>query len=249
MMIIPAIDIMDGQVVRLTQGDYKRRKDYSASPVKVARGFKSDGAGMIHIVDLDGARAGRPLNLAAVKAILDDKGVDLPLQFGGGIRRRDDIARVLDMGVSKVILGTKAAFDLAFTEKMIREYGRRIVISIDSLGLDVMVSGWVEGASKAAAELGREISAMGAKTIIFTNIKTDGTLQGMDKDWFSGLAQSAAFSDVILAGGVSCLDDIKMLIEFSRHQSNLRGIITGKAVYEGRLDLAAAIRLTMEDKC
>ncbi|MDD5504876.1 MAG: HisA/HisF-related TIM barrel protein [Candidatus Omnitrophica bacterium] len=248
MLIIPAIDIISGQVVRLTQGDYKRRTYYSSDPVKTARSFKLAGAGMIHIVDLDGAREGRPINLAVVKSILDDKDINLPLQFGGGIRSRDDIARLLDMGVSRVILGTKAALDLSFTEGIIREYGRRIAISIDSLGPDVMASGWVEGVSKTPFELGREMAAMGAMTIIFTNIKADGTLQGMDKGWFSGLVQSAAPSDVILAGGVSCLDDIKMLIEFSHYQANLRGVITGKAVYEARLDLAQAVRLAEEDK-
>ena len=239
MLVIPAIDLRSKKVVRLTQGDFKREKKYSDNPVEVAMNWQTQGAELIHVVDLDGAFSGEPKNLDIVEAIV--AAVKVPIQLGGGLRTEKAIADAIDIGVSRIIIGTKAVTDLDFTKKMVKEYGEKIAVSIDAIGLGVMVAGWGEEIPKTATELASEISDLGVKTIIFTNIKIDGTLEGIKEYWVRDMISAAGNANVIIAGGVSSLDDIRMIKTLNK--PNLYGVITGKAIYEGTLNLADAIKL------
>jgi phosphoribosylformimino-5-aminoimidazole carboxamide ribotide isomerase len=244
MLIIPAIDIIDKKVVRLTQGDFQRMTSYSDDPVSIAKIWQSQGAEIIHIVDLDGAKAGRPINIDIVAEIA--KAIVVPVQVGGGLRTRQDIDKALSKGAARVIVGTKAAVDLAFIKNLIASYGEKIVISIDVIGHGVMASGWGEEIPRTAADMASEMSSIGAQTIIFSNIKQDGTLTGIVENWVTDMLKAACNAKAIIAGGVSSMDDIIKLKDIAQQYKNLYGVIIGKAIYEGRLDLACAIKLAKE---
>jgi phosphoribosylformimino-5-aminoimidazole carboxamide ribotide isomerase len=244
MLIIPAIDIIDKKVVRLTQGDFQRMTSYSDDPVSIAKIWQSQGAEIIHIVDLDGAKAGRPINIDIAAKIA--KAIDIPVQLGGGLRTRQDIDEAISKGAARVIIGTKAAVDLDFIKGLLACYGEKIIISIDVLGHGVMASGWGEEISRTAADMASEMSSIGAETIIFSNIKQDGTLTGIVEHWVTDMLKAACNAKVIIAGGVSSMDDIIKLKEIALQYKNLYGVITGKAIYEGRLDLACAINKAKE---
>jgi phosphoribosylformimino-5-aminoimidazole carboxamide ribotide isomerase len=244
MLIIPAIDIIDKKVVRLTQGDFQRMTSYSDDPVSIAKIWQSQGAEIIHIVDLDGAKAGRPINIDIAAKIA--KAIDIPVQLGGGLRTRQDIDEAISKGAARVIIGTKAAVDLDFIKGLLACYGEKIIISIDVLGHGVMASGWGEEISRTAADMASEMSSIGAETIIFSNIKQDGTLTGIVEHWVTDMLKAACNAKVIIAGGVSSMDDIIKLKEIALQYKNLYGVITGKAIYEGRLDLACAISKAKE---
>jgi phosphoribosylformimino-5-aminoimidazole carboxamide ribotide isomerase len=245
MIVIPAIDIINKKVVRLTQGDFARETCYSSDPVDVALKWQSQGAELIHIVDLDGARFGEPRNIDIVKQIIDK--IDVPMQLGGGLRTKKDIDMALSSGVSKVIVGTKAAVDIDFIKGLLACYGDKIIVSIDAVGIDVMASGWGEEIPKTAVNLANEIADIGVKTIIFSNIRCDGTLEGINEYWVRDMLSAAGDAQVIIAGGVSSVADIMKIKEISVSNKNLYGIITGKAIYEGRLDLAQAISILKGD--
>ena len=240
MIVIPAIDIIDKKVVRLTQGDFRREKVYSDDPVKIAKNWQKEGAELIHVIDLDGARTGEPKNLDVVGRIAEAVGI--PIQLGGGLRTIEDIDKALCSGASKVIIGTRAATDINFIKDLLVHYAEKIIVSIDAMGMYVMASGWGEEIPKTAIDLACEMSGIGVQTIIFSNIKYDGTLEGVKEYWVRDMVQSAGDVNVIIAGGVSSVDDIIMLKEISMHNKNLYGVITGKAIYEGKLDLADAIK-------
>jgi phosphoribosylformimino-5-aminoimidazole carboxamide ribotide isomerase len=244
MIVIPAIDIIDKRVVRLTQGDFQRETFYSDDPATVARKWQEQGAEIIHIVDLDGARSGRPINLDTVGKIR--RAVNIPVQLGGGLRTKTDIDMALSEGVDKVIIGTRAATDALFVRGLLSDYGERIIISIDTIGRGVMASGWGEEIPKAAVDMASEMSAIGIGTIIFSNIMQDGTLEGIKEYWVEDMLNASRGAKVIVAGGVSSIHDIIKLKEISKRNENLYGVITGKAIYEGRLDLADAIRQSKE---
>jgi len=244
MIVIPAIDIVNKRVVRLTQGDFSRETVYSDNPIEIARKWQAQGAEVIHIVDLDGARCGEPRNLDVVGKIIE--AVDIPVQLGGGLRTKSDIDRALSEGVNKIIIGTKAATDINFIKDLLAKYGEKIIVSIDAIGMDVMASGWGQEIPTTAVDLASEISGIGVSAIIFSNIKYDGTLEGVKKYWVEDMAQSVGDAKVIIAGGVSSVDDIIMLKEISRYKKNLYGVITGKAIYEGKLNLADAIKTAKE---
>jgi phosphoribosylformimino-5-aminoimidazole carboxamide ribotide isomerase len=244
MIVIPAIDIIDRKVVRLTQGDFQRMTSYSDDPVSIAKIWQSQGAEIMHIVDLDGAKAGRPINIDIVAEIA--KAVDIPVQLGGGLRTRQDIDKAISKGAAKVIIGTKAAVDLDFIKNLLAWYKEKIIISIDAIGHGVMASGWGEEIPRTAADMASEMSSIGVETIIFSNIKQDGTLTGIAEDWVTDMLKSACDAKVIIAGGVSSMDDIIKLKEIALKYKNLYGVITGKAIYEGRLDLACAINKAKE---
>jgi len=241
MLVIPAIDIIDKRVVRLTQGDFSRETFYSNDPVETARKWQDQGAEIIHVVDLDGARLGEPKNLDIVVSLV--KALDIPVQLGGGLRTKNDISRVLSEGVSRVIVGTRAATDINFVQGLLAHYGEKIIVSIDAVGVDVMASGWGEEIPKTAADLASEVSDIGVSTIIFSNIKYDGTLEGVKEYWVRDMIQSAGDAKVIIAGGVASIDDIIRLKGMSKENKNLFGVITGKAIYEGKLNLADAIKV------
>ena len=245
MLVIPAIDIIDKRVVRLTQGDFSRETFYSDDPVEIARKWQDQGAEIVHVVDLDGARLGRPKNIDVVANIV--KAIDIPVQFGGGLRTKDDIDRALSEGVSRVIVGTKAAVDINFIQGLLADYGEKIIVSIDAVGSDVMVSGWGEEIPKMVDDLACEMSGIGVSTIIFSNIKYDGTLKGVMEYWVRDIIQSAGNAKVIIAGGVAAVGDIIRLKEISTENKNLYGVITGKAIYEGKLNLADAIKAAKDN--
>jgi phosphoribosylformimino-5-aminoimidazole carboxamide ribotide isomerase len=245
MIVIPAIDIIDKKVVRLTQGDFNRETIYSDNPVEIAIKWQEQGAQLLHVVDLDGARSGECINLDMAGRI--SKAVDIPVQFGGGLRTKDDVERALEEGISKVIIGTRAAIDIEFTKDLLTSYDEKIIVSIDAVGISVMASGWGEEIQKTAIDLACEISGIGVSTIIFSNIKYDGTLEGIKEYWVKDMIDSAGNAKVIIAGGVSSLSDIIKLKDIAKEKKNLYGVITGKAIYEGKLNLADAIKAAKEN--
>jgi phosphoribosylformimino-5-aminoimidazole carboxamide ribotide isomerase len=239
MYVIPAIDIIAKRVVRLTQGDFQRETFYSDNPIDMAKKWQSCGAEIVHVVDLDGARTGAPINIDMVENIA--KAISVPVQFGGGLRSKIDVEAALSKGIARVIIGTRAAKDIIFVKDMIKSYKERIIISIDAVGKEVMASGWGEGVPKTAMDMASEMSSIGVDTMIFSNITQDGTLAGIKEHWVTDMLKASGDTKVIIAGGVSSMDDIIKLKDISRDQKNLYGVITGKAIYEGRLDLEKAI--------
>ena len=237
MIAIPAIDIKGGKVVRLSQGEFSRQTDYSDSPVDIAIRWESLGAEMIHIVDLDGALEGSPRNLDIVERIA--KSVKTKLELGGGIRDEESIARALDSGVEKVVIGTKS-LDREFLDSVTRKFKDHIVVGIDALDGLVRTKGWVAETDITAVELAGRVGASGVKTINYTDISRDGMLEGPNIDSLRELLRSTGLN-IIAAGGISSIEDIKKMKALE--SEGLKGVIIGKALYEGRLDLAEAIRI------
>ncbi|MBU0570469.1 MAG: 1-(5-phosphoribosyl)-5-[(5-phosphoribosylamino)methylideneamino]imidazole-4-carboxamide isomerase [Candidatus Omnitrophica bacterium] len=238
MKIIPAIDIIGGKVVRLFQGKYDKKTHYSDDPVKVAKKWEQQGAEWIHVVDLDGARAGAPKNADIIGDIC--KAVKVPVQSGGGLRNLDSVRRMIDKGVMRVIIGTRAYKDPDFIKKLVKEFGNKIAVSIDAMGKVVVSDGWKYSAMLWVDETAAEMVECGVSTLIFTNVMRDGTLMGIEKEWVKKILDIAGNSKIIIAGGVSTFDDIKMLAGLN--EEKLYGVIVGKAVYEGTLDLLEAIK-------
>ena len=235
MTIYPAIDILGGKCVRLVHGDYDRLTTYGDDPGAIADGFAKAGATWIHAVDLDGAKAGHPVNVEAVRRIV---AAGLPVQLGGGLRNHEDVQTVLDLGVARVILGSVLVRDAEFAAKAFAEFGDRIVAGIDAKEGKVATQGWLETSELTAGELAREMVAVGARRFVFTDIGRDGTLAGPN---LKSLAEfmAAAEVPVIASGGVGTEEDIEMLRAMSPAPE---GVIVGKAIYEGRVDLARILR-------
>jgi len=238
MLIIPAIDLKEGAVVRLVQGRFNK-KIYSRDPVKTARHWIKQGAEMLHIVDLDGAIGGKPKNLGAVKEIL--KSVSVPVQFGGGIREITTIEKLLKLGVRRVVLGTKAISDKAFLKKAFLRFNSRVIVSIDARDNRLLIKGWRTG-YKNADVLGyaRFLKEMGFKQLIYTDISKDGTLEGPNLKAIKGLLKKTSL-EIIASGGISSLKDISGLKKLEKQ--GLVGMIIGKALYEGRFSLTEALKL------
>lgn len=235
--IYPAIDIRGGKCVRLIQGDYNRETVYNDNPLEVAREWERLGGTFIHLVDLDGAKAGHPVNDDIIRSIAS--AVQVPVQVGGGLRTRADVDRVLSLGVSRVILGTAAIEDRAFTEEVLGTYGDKITIGLDARNGYVATRGWLETSEVKAEELARELAAKGAETFIFTDISRDGMMQGPNVEAILSLAKSSG-RQVIASGGVSTMDD---LLKLSSHaKEGIGGAIVGKALYTGSIQLDEAIR-------
>lgn len=235
--IYPAIDIRGGKCVRLVQGDYNRETVYNDNPLEVAREWERLGGTFVHLVDLDGAKAGHPVNDDIIRSIAS--AVQVPVQVGGGLRTRADVDRVLSLGVSRVILGTAAIEDRAFTEEVLGTYGDKIAIGLDARNGYVATRGWLETSEVKAEELARELAAKGAETFIFTDISRDGMMQGPNVEAILSLAKSSG-RQVIASGGVSTMDD---LLKLSSHaKEGIGGAIVGKALYTGSIQLDEAIR-------
>ncbi|MEK3784880.1 1-(5-phosphoribosyl)-5-[(5-phosphoribosylamino)methylideneamino]imidazole-4-carboxamide isomerase [Paenibacillus sp. FSL K6-1230] len=235
--IYPAIDIRGGKCVRLIQGDYNRETVYNDNPLEVAREWERLGGTFIHLVDLDGAKAGHPVNDDIIRSIAS--AVQVPVQVGGGLRTRADVDRVLSLGVSRVILGTAAIEDRAFTEEVLGTYGDKITIGLDARNGYVATRGWLETSEVKAEELARELAAKGAETFIFTDISRDGMMQGPNVEAILSLAKSSG-RQVIASGGVSTMED---LLKLSSHaKEGIGGAIVGKALYTGSIQLDEAIR-------
>jgi phosphoribosylformimino-5-aminoimidazole carboxamide ribotide isomerase len=232
-LILPAIDLRGGQCVRLRQGDYNRETVFGSDPADMAHRWVDQGAAYLHLVDLDGAKQGKPVNGESVKAIVAAAGV--PCQLGGGLRTDADIAEVLGWGVERVIIGTKALKDPAWFQTVTRRFPNRIVLGIDARNGMVAAEGWLETSQRSAIDLARECAEFPLAAIVYTDISRDGMLDGPNLD---GLRQMAESVDVpiIASGGVTTLEDIKQLSRL-----RLGGCIIGRALYEGRIELAQAL--------
>lgn len=236
MLIIPAIDIKKGKVVRLVEGRY-REKVYFKDPLRCAFFWQSKGVKMLHIVDLDGARIGRPKNLFWVKKIL--KNINIPIEFGGGIRDLKTIENLLKIGVNRVVIGTKAV-DFNFLKEAFKNFSKKIIVSIDEKEGNLFTEGWFkkEKGIKIFDFLGR-LKEIGFKEIIYTDIARDGTLKGPNIKKIKAILK--ANLKLFVSGGISSLEDIIKLKKLEDY--GLEGVIIGKALYEGRLDIEEALRL------
>jgi phosphoribosylformimino-5-aminoimidazole carboxamide ribotide isomerase len=233
MTIYPAIDIKGGRCVRLTQGRADQETVYAEKPGSVAELFRAAGSAWVHVVDLDGAFGGQPANLAAVGAIVE---AGMKVQLGGGLRTRDAVAKVLAAGVSRAVIGTRAAESEDFVRQLVAEFGDRIAVGIDAKEGKVAVKGWVDTTALGAVALAQRMDAIGVATIIYTDIGTDGMLTGPNFGAQEAMLK-AVKARVIASGGVSRRDDVVRLAELSRRYANLDGVIVGKALYEGRVNL------------
>lgn len=234
MIVIPAIDLHQGEVVRLKKGVFDEVTRYSGVPADVARMFEAAGARRIHVVDLDGSVRGRGVNGKAIEAICS--AVSAEVELGGGIRSVDDARRAFEMGVSYVILGTVTAEDPQGAKEIIAEFPGRVGIGIDALKGRVATRGWKEITEKTAVSLAREYEASSPAFVVYTDIDRDGMLTGPNIEATREMVEQVAIP-VVASGGVSCMDDIIAL----KAIPGLMGVITGKAVYEGKIDLRAAI--------
>lgn len=239
MLIIPAIDIQDGCVVRLTQGKPNFKKIYSRQPLAVAKHWVKQGARLIHVVDLDGAFSGKPKNKAVVKEIA--KAVPIPIEFGGGLRNRKLINELLRSGVYRVVLGTKAIEDKKFLKEIFREFKERIIVSLDASEGRVQVRGWQKSTScgMAAKDIACDLKEIGFKEFIYTDVLKDGTLKGPNIKETKKLLKESKMK-IIASGGVSSLADIAKLKLLEK--DGLSAVIVGKALYEGRFTLAQALK-------
>ena len=234
MIIYPAIDLKDGKPVRLTKGDFATTEQVADDALETALAFEKEGATHLHMVDLDGALAGKPVNGAIVKNVAENTG--LKIQIGGGIRTEESIDYYLNtVKAGRVILGSVALREPDFAKAMIAKYKERVAIGIDAKGGKVSGSGWLDDSDTDFIELAKAMSAAGAKTIIYTDIGRDGTLEGPDLKGLKALNEAVP-ADVIASGGVATLDDIKALAAL-----NLAGVICGKSIYKGTLFLKDAL--------
>src|SRR5687768_15317843 len=229
MQIYPAIDLRGGQCVRLRQGDYQQETVFGADPAAMAKRWVDEGATYLHLVDLDGAKEGRPVNGASVRAIVKASGV--PCQVGGGLRTREHITEALSWGVERVIIGTRALQAPGWLEEMAGEFPGKIVLGIDARGGKVATQGWLDVSEMAALDLARTCAGLPLAALVYTDISRDGMLQGANVEAMAEMA-SAVRLPVIASGGVTTLDDVRRLA-----QHGLAGCIVGRALYEGRLSL------------
>jgi phosphoribosylformimino-5-aminoimidazole carboxamide ribotide isomerase len=232
-ILYPAIDIRGGRTVRLVRGDYARETAYDADPVDAARRWADDGARYLHVVDLDGARQGRPVNLDQVRRVAE--AVDVPIQVGGGLRDAALVGEALDAGARRVVLGTAAQSDPGLMAALVAEHGDRVVASVDARSGSVAVSGWTERTETTAAELVAALAARGLRRFVYTPVEVDGTLEGPALGELREVA-GAADAELIYSGGVGSLEDLRALARLG--VPNLAGVIVGRALYEGRFTVA-----------
>lgn len=234
MKILPAIDLKDGQCVRLQKGDYGTAHKVAEDAVQTAKGFLAAGAELIHMVDLDGAKDGSHANYDVVKRVITETGTKVEL--GGGIRTMADVDAVLALGVSRVIIGSAAVKNPLFVKEAVEKYGDRIAVGIDALGGTVRTEGWLKDSGEDFIAFAKLMESYGVATIIFTDIDKDGMLEGPNFDQL-GQLRKAVSCGIVASGGVTTLEDIAKL-----RDAGIDAAIAGKAVYTGALDLAAAIR-------
>ena len=240
MLIYPAIDLRGGKCVRLRQGDFARETVFGDDPAAVARRWVDAGATYLHIVDLDGAREGRPVNGDAIQAVVRACGV--PCQLGGGLRDESHLRAALDMGVSRVILGTKALEDPAWCHAMIRAFPDKVAVGIDVKNGRVATDGWTNVSKVAATDLAKQFTGHPVAAIIYTDISVDGTLSGPNVEATAALARAVPTLAVIASGGVASLDHVARLA-----RAGLPGCIIGRALYEGQLDVKQAIERAAQE--
>ena len=239
MDIFPAIDISGGQVVRLTQGDYDQVTRYTISPLDAARDFRAQGASCLHVVDLDGAKAGRPINFDTISTLTD---CGLFTEVGGGIRDEDTIKRYLDAGVGRVILGTSAVRRQDFLQEMVTKFGSRIAVGVDAKDGKVAVGGWLDVTDLDSLTFCRQLADWGVQTVIYTDIASDGMLAGPNRQIYPQLTAVPGL-DIVASGGITTEEDV-----VSMRQAGCRAAIIGKALYSGKINLATALTLAQEDE-
>ena len=238
MIILPAIDLKEGKCVRLEQGLMDRDTVYNDNPAEQARIWQEQGGELLHIVDLDGAFAGVPKNRDAIKAIVD--AISIPSELGGGIRHMQTIEAYLELGIDRVILGTVAKENPKLVEEACKKYPGQIVVGIDARDGLVAVRGWADITEKSAIEMAKEMAGFGVEAVIYTDIARDGMMQGPNIEATRKLAESIDIP-VIASGGLSSLDDIRRLMAIE--SSGVTGVIAGKAIYSGAVDLREAVAL------
>jgi len=236
LILYPAIDVRDGRAVRLTQGDYARETAYDADPADAARRWAGEGAEFLHVVDLDGAKAGSPRNLDAIERVAT--AVECPIQVGGGLRDAGSVAAVLDAGAERVVIGTAALRDPKFLDAALEAHGERLVVSVDARDGKVSFSGWTETSDVDVADAVAELSARGVGRFLCTAIEVDGTMEGPALDELNRIAARTE-AKVIASGGVGTLDDLERLARVSA--LNVEGAIVGRALYERRFTVADAV--------
>ena len=230
--------------MRLTQGRADAETVYAEDPAAVAAGFMEAGARWVHVVDLDGAFAGEPRNMESVRRIA---ALGLTVQLGGGLRTRESVERALSMGVARVVVGTRAAESEAFVSELVGAFGDRVAVGIDARGGRVAVKGWVDTTGASAVGMAIRMDALGVATLIHTDVGTDGMLTGPNFEAQDALL-AAVRARVIASGGVGCREDVMRLLEARKSRPNLDGVIVGKAIYEGRVDLGDLLGLSGEKR-
>ena len=235
MILYPAIDIREGRTVRLAQGDYERETTYDDDPVVAALRWEAEGARWLHVVDLDGARAGEPVNLEHVARIV--AAVGIPIQLGGGLRDSKKVERAISTGVERVVLGTAAIRDPDVAEAIAAAHGGRVVASVDARGGQVAAEGWTEESGHTPARMVAALAERGIDRFVYTPVDVDGLMEGPDLDSLREVA-GATDAELIYSGGVGSLDHLRELA--SLELSNLGGVIVGRALYERRFDVAEA---------
>ncbi|MDF0551678.1 1-(5-phosphoribosyl)-5-[(5-phosphoribosylamino)methylideneamino]imidazole-4-carboxamide isomerase [Kamptonema sp. UHCC 0994] len=237
MNVIPAIDLLEGRCVRLYQGDYARSQTFNENPVEVARQWVDQGATLLHLVDLDGAKAGHAVNQKAIEAIV--KAVDVPCQVGGGLRDRASVSTLINLGVKRAILGTVAVEKPQLVAELCGEFPGQILVGIDARNGKVATRGWLETSEVLATDLAHQMAQLGAAEIIYTDIQRDGTLSGPNLEALRELANAVAIP-VIASGGVSSIADLLSLLALE--PLGVTGAIVGRAIYTGDISLKEAIR-------
>ncbi len=237
MYIIPAIDLLGGKCVRLIQGQYHRYIDYEDSPVKKAKEFFAAGTNWLHIIDLDGAKVGKPVNTESIKAIVEES-ADLKIEVGGGLRDRDSIKKLLDMGIERVIVGTKAVRDFDWLSEITQEFPGKIALGLDARGSKVATHGWMKESTQNLLEFATDAAKLPLAAIIYTDITKDGMLAGPNFDRTKAVAETVGVP-VVAAGGVTTVEDVRRLAELEV----VAAAIVGRALYEGTMELAEAIEM------
>ena len=241
--LYPAVDLRGGKCVRLYQGDYGVETVYDEDPVRVARKWRAEGAGWLHVVDLDAARTGEPVNLPVIREMA--LSVDIPLQVGGGVRSMERLELLFSVGVERVILGSAAIDDPRFVREALARYGDRIALGIDARGGRVATHGWLRTTEVTAEELAKEMVRHGAETFIFTDISRDGTLSGPNVEAILSLARACG-KPVIASGGIR---DAQDLLRLARHAGEgVAGAVVGRALYTGGLDLGEALKFLSRER-
>jgi phosphoribosylformimino-5-aminoimidazole carboxamide ribotide isomerase len=235
MRLLPAVDILGGKAVRLAQGDYDAKTEYDADPLDAARRWVAEGARRLHVVDLDGARSGSPVNLEHVARIA--RGVSVPVQVGGGLRTIEAVRDAVAAGAARVVLGTAAFNDLDLLDAAVEEFPDRVVVSLDARAGRLATSGWTEQTEIPVVSVVQRLHDRGVRRFVFSSIEHDGTLSGPDLDGARRIAQAIRGS-FVYSGGIATLDDLRALVAL--RQVNLVGVIVGSALYERRFTVAEA---------
>jgi phosphoribosylformimino-5-aminoimidazole carboxamide ribotide isomerase len=234
MYIIPAIDLIEGQCVRLIQGQYDQRLNYNSDPVRQAEDFITDGAQWLHIVDLEGAKAGKPVNTKSISAIADLG--QLKIEVGGGLRDEDSVKQLFDIGVERAIIGTKAVSDFKWFSRLTEKFQGRIVLGLDARGANIATEGWLQKSSEPLLDFAQKAVKLPIAAIIYTDITKDGMMTGPNLERTKALIE-AVDVPVVASGGVTSIDDITKLV-----QINAAAAIIGRSLYEGKINLPDAIK-------